>query len=506
MLDVQVPGALGIQLRALLPHLIVAGGGLIVMLVDALVRTLKKGHLAFFTQAVLIVAGIASYLTPPADGPLLGGLLRHGWYAQLFDFVFLGIGLVTVTYATAVYDRDGNYRPEFYPLLLFAILGMMVLAAASDLMSLFLGLETMSLATYVLVGGRKGSLRCSEAGFKYLLLGGFASAVLLMGIALMYGFAGGTGYAAITTALRSAEDGALLLLSVASGLMLVGFAFKVAAVPFHMWTPDVYDGAPAYVTGFMATAVKAAGFAALVRWVTLLQPAGAIIWFTLLAVVVVLTMSVGNLIALAQSNIKRMLAYSSIAHAGYLLLGVLAMMAPGRGDAALALRAQEIGTAAGGGLLFYIVGYSLMNLVAFGIVNKLGRNQNEEADDINLYAGLARRQPISAAALAVAMFSLAGIPPTVGFMGKFYIFEAVVRAGLIPLAILGVVNSLVSVYYYLRVVVVMYMKPDEDESYRGENWESSFTAGVLALLIVFLGVMPGGLYRLAARTFELMAY
>ncbi|MFO7653943.1 MAG: NADH-quinone oxidoreductase subunit N [Candidatus Krumholzibacteriia bacterium] len=505
VLEPQVPAALSIQLRALLPYLVVAGGGLAVMLVDAFVQTIKKGHLAFFSQAVLIVAGLALYFTPAVDDDLLGGMIRHEGYAQFFNFIFLGVGLVTVTYATATFDRDGDYRPEFYPLLLFAILGMMVLASASDLMTLYLGLETMSLAVYVLVGGRKGSLRSSEAGMKYLLLGGFASAILLMGIALMYGYAGGTAYADVRSALHGGA-GSTMLVAAASGLMLVGFSFKVAAVPFHMWTPDVYDGAPAYITGFMATAVKAAAFAALVRWVVLMQPAGALVWFSLLAVLAVLTMTVGNLIALAQSNIKRMLAYSSIAHAGYMLLGVLALMAPGRGEASLALRAQEIAAAAGGGVLFYLIGYSLMNLAVFGIINVLGRDQNHEADDINLYAGLARRQPVAAAAIAVAMFSLAGIPPTVGFMGKFYIFEAVVRAGLVPLAIWGVVNSLISVYYYLRVVVVMYMKPTEEESYDGRNWESAFTAGVLAVLVIFLGILPGGLYYLATGTFASVTY
>ncbi len=497
--------SLAAQLSALLPYLVIAGGGLLVMLVDAFVKTLKKDHLSYLTLIVLLATVIAQLRTPASADPILGGMLLFQWYAKFFNYLFIGVGLVTVTYATAVYDRDGDYRPEFYPLLLFAILGMMILTAANDLMALYLGLETMSLATYVLVGGVKGSVRSSEAGFKYLLLGGFASAFLLMGIALMYGFAGDTGYAAVGEALNGTNPD-MLLLALGAGLMLIGFSFKIAAVPFHMWAPDVYDGAPAYVTGFMATAVKAAAFAALLRFVILLMPAVSIVWFGLLAVLAVLTMTAGNLIALAQSNIKRMLAYSSIAHAGYMLLGVLALMAPGRGDTVLVMRAHEISAAAGGAILFYLIGYSLMNLAAFGIVNQLGRHQRDEADDINLYAGLSRRQPIAAVALAVAMFSLAGIPPTVGFMGKFYIFNAVIRANLVPLAVIGVVNSLISVYYYLRVVYVMYMKSAEEESYDGRNWESVFTAGVLALMVIFLGILPGGLYRLAEITFRLMAY
>lgn len=204
-MDIEIPGAIALQLRALAPLLVVAGGGLAVMLVDSFVKTLRKGHLAFFTQAILLIAGIVLYTTRPVDGTLFGGMVAQGGYAHFFDYIFLAIGLMTVTYATASFEKDGLYRPEFYPLLLFAIVGMMLLAAATDLMTLYLGLETMSLATYVLVGGRKGSVRASEAGFKYLLLGGFASAVLLMGAALMYGFAGGTSYADIRPLCRGTK-------------------------------------------------------------------------------------------------------------------------------------------------------------------------------------------------------------------------------------------------------------------------------------------------------------
>ncbi len=234
---------------------------------------------------------------------------------------------MTTIFATGGFDRDGLYRPEFYPLVLFSILGMMVLVAATDLLTLFLGLETMSLAVYMLVGGVRGNVRSSEAGFKYLVLGGFSSAFLLMGMALLYGFAGGTGFADIAAAMRN-NDPDVLIVGLGSGLMLVGFGFKVAMVPFHMWTPDVYDGAPAYVTGFMATAVKAAGIAILIRFALLMQPQLAFAWFSVLSVLAVLTMSVGNLVALAQSNIKRMLAWSSDRPCG--------LPAAGRGDADLA--------------------------------------------------------------------------------------------------------------------------------------------------------------------------
>ncbi len=495
---------MSLQLTALAPYLVLAGGGLLVMLVDSFLRTLRKDHL-YMLSILLLLGAVVVQLTPlgAAGGSLLGGMLQGDLYTRFFNFLFLGIALLTATFATSAFDRAGRYRGEFYPLLMFAVLGMMVLAAATDLMAFYLGLETMSLAVYVLVGGRKGDARSSEAGFKYLLLGGFSSAFLLMGIAMLYGYAGGTSYAALGRAL-GAPVGPDWLLPLGTGLLLVGLGFKVAMVPFHMWTPDVYHGAPAYVTGLMATGVKAAAFAAFLRLVWLLVPALGGLWFPLLAVLAVLTMTLGNLIALAQSSIKRMLAYSSIAHAGYLLLGLLAVLATGRGGSA-SLRADEVAEAAGSGILFYLIAYTLMNLGAFGIISFLGTRE-EEADEIAGYAGLSRRQPLVAAALAVFMFSLGGIPPTVGFMAKFYVFEAVVRADLVPLAIWGVLNSLLSVYYYLRVVVVMYMRPAEEPAYDGRSWESAFAAGILAVLVLFLGIVPGALHRLAEVTFRLMAF
>jgi len=489
-----------VPLGALMPYLVVAGGGLLVMLVDAAFRTLKKGHLAFLTQIVFVVAAIVLLVGKAATGPFLGGMLVAEWYTKFFDLIFLACGLVTVIYASAVYDRDGDYRPEFYPLIVFAVLGMMVLAAANDLLAVFLGLETMSLSVYVLVSGRRGAVESSEAALKYLLMGGFASAMLLMGMALVYGFSGATGYDPLAAALAQPGSGDVLV-SVGLGLMLVGFGFKVAAVPFHMWTPDVYDGAPAAITGFMATAVKAAAFSALVRFVVVCLPGLAPVWYGLLTVLAVLTMTVGNLVALVQSSIKRMLAYSSIAHAGYLLLGVLAILSTGSPDDPLA---AEITGAAGSGILFYLIGYTLMNLAAFGVISQLGRSGLEEADALEGYAGLSSRQPAAAAILAVSMISLAGIPGTVGFMGKLFIFESVVRAGLVPLAIWGVVNSLLSVYYYLRVVVTMYMEQPAGEAYDGRNWESVFTAGVLAVLVIFLGILPGGMHNLAELAFRMM--
>jgi len=380
----------------LMPYLVVAGGGLLVMLVDSFVRTLKKDHLSYLTIMVLCAAVILQIVGERSNTTLLNGMLIASDFTRFFNFLFAAIGVVTTIYATSTFDRDGRYRPDFYPLILFTILGMMVLAAANDLLTIFLGLETMSLATYIAVGGVRGDVRSSEAGFKYLMLGGFSSAFLLMGMALIYGFASGTGFADIAIALQT-ESPDRLLVGLGSGLMLIGFGFKVAMVPFHMWTPDVYDGAPSYITGFMATAVKAAGFAILMRFVILMQPQIGFAWYPVLSVLAVLTMTVGNLIALAQSNIKRMLAWSSVAHAGYLLLGVLTIISPTQGGSSQMVLNQEIGESAGSAVLFYLIGYSLMNLAAFGVINILGKGRGEEADDINRYAGLSRNQPVAAA-------------------------------------------------------------------------------------------------------------
>ena len=495
---------IGSQLAQILPFLVMAAGGLLVMLVDAFVKSLRKDHLSMLCLLVLLGAVIAQIAGDGAGTvSVLNGMLVHDAFSRFFNLLFVAIALLTITVATGVYDRDGRFRSEFYPLILFSTLGMMMLAAATDLLSLFLGLETMSLSVYILVAGNRGDIRSSEAGFKYLIMGGFASAVMLFGMALLYGQAGGTTYAAIGDAIAGGA-GAGLAFKAATGLILVAFGFKIAMVPFHMWMPDVYEGAPAHITGFMATGVKAAAIAALLRIVWLTLPVLAEVWLPLLAVLAVLTMTLGNIVALSQTNIKRMLAYSSIAHAGYLLLGVLAIL-NAASDGAIAIRMEDVTTAAGGAVLFYLVGYALMNLGAFAVVAYLGRSATEEATRISGYSGLATRKPVLAATMAVFMFSLAGIPPTVGFIGKFYIFDAVVKAGMIPLAIFGVLNSLLSVFYYLRVIIKMYMKPAEEDAYDGRNWETAFAAGVLALLVLLLGVFPGSLFRLASITFRLLA-
>ncbi len=488
----------GAQVSSLLPYLMVAVGALLIMLVDAFVKTLKKDHLSYLTLLVLIGTVVVQITSNNGQQEtLLNGMMISNGFTNFFNYLFCGIAVMTTIFATGLFDRQGRYRPEFYPLILLTTLGMMVLVASNDLITLFLGLETMSLATYVLAGGVRGNVRSSEAGFKYLILGGFASAFLLMGMAFVYGYAGGTDFFTISAVLNSNSQNMGFAI-VGMGLMLMGFGFKVALVPFHMWTPDVYEGAPSYITGFMATAIKAAGFGILLRFAVLMQPQLGAYWFPMLAVLAVLTMSIGNLVALVQSNIKRMLAWSSIAHAGYLMLGVLTFIHPASGGADM--------MAAGSSVLFYLIGYSLMNLAAFGIINILGNKKDEDGEQISRFAGLGRTQPLAAVTLAVAMLSLAGIPPMVGFMAKFYLLQAVVQAGMVPLAIIAVINSLVSVYYYLRVIVMMYFHEPEENSYVGTEWVSVVTSSVLALLIIYMGVMPGAFHRAAEIVFRKLIF
>jgi NADH-quinone oxidoreductase subunit N len=360
---------------------------------------------------------------------------------------------------------------EYYALVLFAVAGMLLMVCAVDMLPVFLGLELMSIPIYVLAGFDRRKLRSNESALKYFLIGSFASAILLYGIALLYGVAGSTSFAAI----RAAFDLGNPLAVAGLGLLVVGFGFKISSVPFHQWTPDVYEGAPSSVTAFMSVTVKLAAFAALLRVLALAFPPlgeslGNVLW-----VLAALTMVVGNVMAVIQDNIKRLLAYSSIAHAGYLLIGFV----PGT---------QE-GYAS---VVFYLICYVFMNLGAFGVVVVLA-SRGRDCERMESFAGLARTRPMLAALMTLFMISLAGIPGTAGFMAKWQIFAAAVSAGEVPLAILGVLTSVVSVYYYLRVPVLMYMRePGEEVPRMGSGFFEMGVLGVCAFAVLFLGLTPNG--------------
>ena len=401
------------------------------------------------------------------------GVIRADNFALFFNLVLVAVGILTILMSGQVIEREELPQGEYYALTLFSIAGMMMMAAATDLLVIFLALEILSLGVYVLTGIRRSSAAGAEAAFKYFLLGSFSSAFFLYGIAFTYLVTGSTRLDAVgmELAARAMEPGVLPLLAV--GLLLVGFAFKVSAVPFHMWTPDAYEGAPTVVTAFMSTGVKAAAFAAFLRvFLSAFEPMRGE-WVPLLWVVAVATMVIGTVVGVAQSNIKRMLAYSSIAHAGYILVGLVA--------------ANTAGKAA---VLFYLAAYAVTNLGAFGVVALLG-TRGSDHDEIRDFAGLWNRRPAVAALMTIFLLSLGGFPPMAGFVGKWYIFAAAVSEGYYWLAIIGVLTSVISVFYYLRIVVMMFMTEGPEAAPIPIISRAGFAALALAMIAVFyLGILP----------------
>ena len=465
------------DLATILPAGLVAGWACILVVVDLFIPRGRKGWTALLAAAGLVTA-LATLLQAPAlgTGPGFGGMIVADTFALFLQALFLIIGLVVVPLTFDYLRRMGIERGEYYVLLLFSLSGMMLMALAGDLVVVFLALELLSLPLYVLAGFARPRFESEESAMKYFLLGAFASALLVYGIALAYGATGSTRLDAILGSVRGGDANPRFLL-VGAGLILAGLGFKVAAVPFHMWTPDVYHGAPSPAAAFMSVGAKAAGFAALLRVFLSGFPELAGFWAPAAMWISAFTMAWGNVAAIAQSNIKRMLAYSSIAHAGYILMALAASAGP------------DLAPAAASSAVFYLLAYAVTNLGAWGVVMvvEAAEGRGLAIDD---YAGLSRRRPWVALAMAVFMLSLTGVPPTVGFLAKFYLFRAVIDApGLLWLAIVGVVTSLVSAYYYLRVVVVMYMRAGEPET-RREGWLGA-VIGLTALATIVLGLLPG---------------
>jgi NADH-quinone oxidoreductase subunit N len=467
------------------PALIVTATGCLVIIIDLIVRSRDKTHLAVLSLVGLAVAFVVSWNLWDYNQVSFEGMVAGDNFSQFFTLAFLVITAFTILFSVGVLDREEMNQGEYYALLLFSCVGMILMASGTDLIVTFLGLELLSICLYVMSGLSRTRLASQEAAMKYLLLGAFAAAFFLYGIALVYGTAGSTNLAAIARVATSRNP----LLLVGIGLLIVGLGFKAAVAPFHMWTPDVYEGAPTPVTAYMSVAAKAAAFAAMLR-VFLSAFANEQLlpdWTAVLAVVALVTMIVGNVLAIWQNNIKRLLAYSSIAHAGYLLIGVVA--------------ASKLGAAS---VMFYTLAYTFMNLGAFAVVILLGRRGEENAE-IDAYRGLATRQPVLAALMAVFMFSLSGLPPTAGFVGKFYLFQAAVETGWTWLAVAGVLASVVSVYYYLRVVVVMYMQEADRPlgPLQRAPWPAA-AAALGALGVLFVGVFPTGLLDLAQQAAALL--
>jgi NADH-quinone oxidoreductase subunit N len=485
-----MPTDLASDLLAIAPALLLTAAGIVLLLSEAFLESGRRGYQGWLSAA-FAAAGLALSLAllggaggPPREA-FGGAASADGFGYFISATVCLGLLLSSLSAAGNLREL-GAERGEFYALAHFAGAGMILLGQAADLLVAFVALEVMSVATYALAAYLRRGGRPAEAAFKYFILGAFSSAIFLYGVALIYGATGNTGLKQIA----AAAAGGGVLLKAGAALLAVGFAFKVAAVPFHMWAPDVYQGSATPVTSFMAVSVKAAAFAALARAFTVAlgeQALGPTGWLEPLAWLALLTMVVGNLLALPQRSVKRMLAYSSIAHAGYLLVGIAAAAKTvARGEAIEAL-------------LFYLVAYTLTAAGAFAVVAALERREGPEADDLQRYAGLSARHPLLAAAMAIFMVSLGGIPPTAGFIAKLVVFKAAVSAELYTLAIVGVLTSLAGAYYYLRVVVWMYMRPAEaGEPEAARSSAAALALAIGALAVVALGVLPDPLAQLAA--------
>lgn len=455
---------------ALFPLLIIVFAALLVLILEVFIKKENRNYLAYVSLFFLIICGIICGKFWDKDYSYFDGYLFLDNFSIFLSFIIIittfFVILLSMKY---IFLQDVNYG-EFYSLLLFALSGMMIMVSSGDFLVIFLGLEVLSISSYALAGLRRKDEKSSEAAIKYFLLGSFASAFFIYGLALLYGASHSTEISSIIDYFKS-ETSLSLMALIGLGLVIIGFGFKIAVVPFHMWTPDVYEGAPTPITAFFSVGPKAAGFAVLLRifypyWKVALN-SQAIFW--LLCIISVLTMVVGNFVALRQTNVKRILAYSSIAHAGYLLIAILA----------------QDNTS----LVFYLTVYLFMNIGAFAAVIALGKKDKEylELED---YAGVGFKYPWIGATFAIFLFSLAGFPPTGGFLAKFYVFVGAVRQGLVPLVIIGVLASLVSVFYYLRIIVYMYMRePSTEIEIYIEN-----PALFLVLFLCLYGVLQLGLF------------
>ena len=464
---------------AIIPMLCVALAGLVVLLAEAFRGRGEKMPIGGLAIIGLVGAGAASILLWNRNATSFGVVTADN-FSLFVNLILVGVGILTVIFSSQTVDRDGIPAGEYYAIMLFAMVGMMLMGQATDLLVIFLALETMSIAVYILTGIRRDQQQSTEAAFKYFLLGAFASAFFLYGIAFLYGVTGSTNLDRIGSviAAQSMSGNPMILLGV--GLLIVGFAFKVAAVPFHMWSPDVYEGAPAVVTGFMSTGVKAAAVAAFVRvFLSSLEPM-ITDWAPVLWVMAAATMILGTVVGVAQTSLKRMLAYSSVAHGGYLLAGLVA--------------GNDVGKAA---ILFYLAAYALTNLGAFGVIALLGTRERAN-DDLRDYAGLFKSHPALAVLMTFFLLSLGGFPPTAGFIAKWYVFSAAIGSGYYSLAIIGVLSSVVSVFFYLRIVVMMFMTDRDARPVPAPITTMAYVGLALSLVgVLYLGVLPSAVIDFA---------
>lgn len=478
----------GAEYFRILPEIILTVGGTLIMLIEGWLGENKKRNLSAFTFIVFAAALAAAVAANGSPGPAFSNLMIVDDFGTFFRVLVIGVGILSLMSAAQYLRREHAESSEYYALLLFSVTGQCIMAVSNELIMIFIGLEISSIATYILAGYLRDDRRNNEAALKYFLLGSFATAFLLYGIAWIYGTTGSTNLSVIRTSLLSGADRNVILAGTAAALMFVGFAFKVSAAPFQIWAPDVYQGAPAPVTLFMSAGPKAVAFAVFLRvFMTAFAPITdrwePFVWWSAL-----LTMIIGNFAALMQTNIKRLLAYSSIAHAGYVMVALAAH--------------NQIGTAAA---MFYLAAYALMNIGAFAVITYFSR-QGEKFVKIEDLAGFGWKQPVTAGLFAICLLSLIGVPLTGGFFGKFYIFRAAIDANLVWLAVLGMLNSAVAAYYYLRILVVMYMNEPGEATMTVQPVSAGIgaTLWVSALGTLLLGIFPSVVLNFANTSSALM--
>ena len=470
-----------------LPEIILTVAGTLLMVLDPILRKRTSAVFGHLSLVALLAALAGSLYANGSGGPAFGGMLNVDAFATFFRVVVIVVGILTVLPSYRFLARQDAETSEFHALLLFSIAGQCLMAASNDLIMVFIGLEISSIASYVLAGYLRDDKRANEAALKYFLLGSFATGFFLYGVALIYGATGSVNLTVVRTAiLHGASDP--IFLGVAAALIFVGLAFKVSAAPFQIWAPDVYQGAPTPVSAFLSAGPKAAAFAVFLRiFITAFQPIGSR-WEPLVWGVALASMCVGNFAALWQTNIKRMLAYSSIAHAGYVLVALAAN--------------SDTGTAAA---MFYLASYACMNIGAFSCVAYLS-GKGERYQSIEDFKGLGRRQPLAAAMFTIFLFSLIGVPLTGGFFGKFYIFKAALESRLVWLTVLGLLNSAVAAYYYLRILVMMYMHEPTEAAESAEPLSPSVRVALIlpALATLVLGIFPTWVVEFAGKSAALV--
>jgi len=486
-----MPDSLGFSVTdaiRFLPEIILIVAGTLLMVLDPVIHKRSSemfGHISLLALAGAAVGAVFAYQN---GGPAFGGMLMVDGFATFFRVLVIAVGILTVLPSYRYLARQDAETSEYHALIVFSISGQCLMAASNDLIMVFIGLEISSISSYILAGYMRDDKRSSEAALKYFLLGSFATAFFLYGVALIYGSTKSVNLSMVRQVLAGQDAPSTVFIGVAAALMFVGLAFKVSAAPFQIWAPDVYQGAPVPVAAFLSAGPKAAAFAVLLRiFMTALEPIGSS-WEPLVWGAALLSMTVGNFAALLQTNIKRMLAYSSIAHAGYVLVAVTS-----RSDAGIAA------------VMFYLAAYAFMNVGAFVAVSSLA-GKGERYTSIDDFAGLGQKQPMTAAMFSIFLLSLIGVPLTGGFFGKFYIFKAAMESHLVCLTVLGLLNSAVGAYYYLRVLVVMYMKEPGEATLSAEPLTPGLGLALIlpALGTLALGILPNWVLEFAVRSSSLV--